>query len=352
MEQKQVFKNIFITLLLLCLSFGVSLLLQNVFTVDEHITTVFVFAVFLISMLTEGYFYGILAAFAGTLAVNYAFTFPFFALNFSIPVNFVSALIMVVISLLTSALTTQIKRQESIKAEGERERMRADLLRAISHDLRTPLTTIYGSSATLLENHLTLSEDRQLKMLEGIKEDALWLTHMVENLLSITRIDSGRVEIIKTPTVLDELVDSVLVKFKKLCPEQPVTLDLPEEMVSVPMDALLIEQVLINFLQNAVQHAKEMTTLTLRISLREGKAVFEVIDDGCGIAPQRLQTVFSGCRDTSVSAADSQKHNMGIGLSLCHAIVKAHGGEISAENLSSGGALFRFTLATEAAHDE
>lgn len=103
-------------------------------------------------------FYGIVSAFVGTLAINYAFTFPYFAFNFTIPVNLISALIMITIALLTGALTTKVKYQEAIKAESEKERMRANLLRAVSHDIRTPLTTIYGSAAILLESKDDLSE--------------------------------------------------------------------------------------------------------------------------------------------------------------------------------------------------
>lgn len=129
------------------------------------------------------------------------------------------------------------KRHEAIKAEGEKERMRANLLRAVSHDLRTPLTTIYASSLTLLENRSNLTEEQKIKILQGIQEDADWLMRMVENLLSVTRIDSGRIKIVKTPTVLDELIDSVILKFRKRYPNQDVMLDIPDDIVVIPMYA-------------------------------------------------------------------------------------------------------------------
>ncbi len=345
-------KNTCLTIFILCISFGISLVLQNVFEIQEHITTVFVFAVFLISLLTEGYVYGIAAAFAGTLAVNYAFTFPFFALNFTIPVNFFSAVVMITISLLTSALTTKIKLHEAIKAEGEKERMRANLLRAVSHDLRTPLTTIYGSSSTLLENKEHLTEEQQMKMLQGIREDAQWLVRLVENLLSITRIDSGKVKIIKTPTVLEELIDSVVIKFKKHYPDQKILLDIPEEIVVIPMDALLIQQVLINILENAVQHAYGMTELSLKVFVLASQAIFEIRDNGCGISQERLGRLFDGYFDTAEQSADSQRRNAGIGLSVCATIIRGHGGDITGENAKSGGAVFRFTLTTEELENE
>lgn len=346
-KDKSYLKNILVTAGILLISFVISLLLQHVFKVHEHITAVFIFAVFLISLLTNGYVYGIVAAFISMIAVNYAFTFPFFSINFMIPVNMISAIIMIVIAILTSTLTTQIKRHEAMKAEGEKERMRANLLRAVSHDLRTPLTTIYGSAATLLENGDTLEEEQQIKILQGIKEDSEWLVRMVENLLSITRIDSGNVKIIKTPIVLEELIDSVIVKFRKRYPDFDITLDLPEDIVVIPMDAMLIEQVIVNILENAIQHAEGMTELILRVFVLGKQAIFEIKDNGCGISKEKLPYIFSGYYENKEEPSDGQKRNTGIGLSVCKTIIKAHGGDISAENIKGGGAVFRFILDTE-----
>ena len=345
-------KNSMITAVSLICAFGISLLFQYIFQVQEHITTVFVFAVFLVSLFTEGYFFGVFAAFIGTVAVNYAFTFPYFALNFTIPVNLISGLIMIAIAVLTSALTTKLKRHEAMKAESEKERMRANLLRAVSHDLRTPLTTIYGSSTTLLENSNAMSEAQKTKIVTGIKEDAEWLVRMVENLLSITRIDSGQVKIMKTPTVLEELIDSVILKFKKRYPTQDVELEIPDDVVIIPMDAILIEQVIVNILENAVQHARGMTILSLKVFTLGNRAIFEIMDNGCGISPKRLETLFTGYYTPGIEPADSQKKNAGIGLSVCATIIKAHGGSIKAENMKTGGAVFRFILDTEEINDE
>ena len=340
------------TIVILVIAFFMSVLFQNVFGVEEHITTLFVFAVFLVSLITEGYVYGLVAAFAGVIAVNYAFTFPYFKLNFTIPVNFISAVIMIIISVFTSALTTKLKHHDAIKAESEKERMRANLLRGISHDLRTPLTTIYGSSTTLLENANELTKEQQKKILVGIKEGTEWLIRMVENLLSITRIDSGDVKIIKTPIVLEELVDSVVLKFKKRYPEYVVNIEIPDEVVMIPMDAILIEQVLINILENAVQHAMNMTKLTFRVFTLGNKAIFEVEDNGCGISADRLPYIFEGYYQYKKDKADSNNKNAGIGLSVCATIIKAHGGDIKAENIKSGGAIFRFALDTEETEDD
>ena len=344
---KKILKNTGIFLCVFLLSCGIGFIIQNVFNIGEHITTLFVFAVFLISLLTDGYFYGIAATLAAVLLVNYAFTYPYFGMDFSVSENVFSAIVMLIISFLTSMFTTQLKRWQALKAEGEKERMRANLLRAVSHDLRTPLTTIYGASSSIIENYEKLNDSQKLRMATGIKEDSEWLIRMVENLLSITRIDNGKVKLLKSPTVLEELIDSVILKFRKRYPERNVTLALPEELLIIPMDAILIEQVIINILENAVHHAKDFTRLSLSVSAADDKAVFEISDDGCGIDKERADTLFEGYDGGFADASDSKKRNAGIGLSVCASIVKAHGGSITAENAKDGGAIFRFFLPIE-----
>ena len=346
-QSNGILKNILITTALMLGAVLLSILFQLVFEVQEHVTTLFVFAVFLVSLLTTGYTYGIVASIIATFAVNYAFTFPYFAVNFLIPVNLISGVIMITIAVLTGALTTKLKKQEEIRVESEKERMRANLLRAVSHDLRTPLTTIYSSGATLLDNEDTLSPTQRKQIISGVMEDAQWLVRMVENLLSITRLDGGNVKVDKSPTVLEELIDAVVLKFKKRYPEQKIRIEIPDDLVMIPMDALLIEQVLINLLENSVQHSQGMKELSLNVLAIDGKAIFEIMDDGCGIQPEKLPKLFTGAFEHSQTPADSQKKNTGIGLSVCATIVKAHGGTISAENRRSGGARFCFVLDTE-----
>ncbi len=340
-------RDLAITAGILAGSFFISQLLQDVFQVPEHITTAFVFGVFLVSLLTDGYLWGLLAALSSVLLVNFAFTFPYFALDFMIPANFFSALVMSFIALMTSALTTKVKHQRAVQAEMERERMRGNLLRAVSHDLRTPLTTIYGSATALLESPDSLTPDQKTRILQGIREDSQWLVRMVENLLSITRIGGAGVKLAMTATALDELVDAVMVQFQKRYPDQNVELELPEDLVMIPMDPMLMEQVLLNILENAVQHARGMTRLGLQVTQRNGQAVFEVRDNGCGIPPERLEHLFTGDYDLGQVPADGHRRNAGIGLSVCDSIVRAHGGALVAENTPEGGALFRFTLMTE-----
>ena len=349
---KKIIKSLSSTVFVLSAAFLVSLLFQKTFQTRALIPMIFVLAVFLIALQTQGNYWGILASLAGVLAVNFAFTFPYFEFNFSIPENVLSAAVMLIVAVLTGMLTTKIKQQEKIRAESDREKMRANLLRAVSHDLRTPLTSIYGSCSAILENYGKLREGQQLKLLREMREDAQWLIRMVENLLSVTRIDSRKVEVIKTPTVLEELIDTVMVRFQKMYPEQRVQVEIPEEFISIPMDPVLIEQVLINILENAVFHAEGMTELNLRVSVRGKQAVFEVEDNGCGIPRERLDKIFTGFFEKKGLPSDGRKSNMGIGLSVCAAIIQAHGGTIEAGNREGGGAVFRFFLEREVTDDE
>lgn len=340
-------KDLFFTVIALVLVYGVNLFIHNSLDIPNLIPMIFVLGVFIVSWKTRGYFWGIIASLFSVLMVNYAFTAPYFEMDFITPAYILSAIVMLSVAIATGTLTTQIKIQEKIKSEIDKERMRANLLRAVSHDLRTPLTSIYGSSSVIIENYDSLSREQHIKLLGEVQEDAQWLIRMVENLLSVTRIDGAKVQVVKTPTVLEELIDTVLVKFRKRCPEQKVILEIPDEFVSIPMDAMLIEQVLINILENAVDHAAGMTELILNVTLQEEKAVFSISDNGCGIAADRMKDLFTGYLDRETSV-DGNRNNMGIGLSVCATIVKAHGSEIFAENRKEGGAVFYFALEMEA----
>lgn len=347
-KYRPVLKNLFFTLFILAVTYFLSFYMQFVFETETLVPTLFVLGVFFISMWTEGYFWGVLASLVSVILVNFSFTSPYFAIDLISPVNMFAALVMLLITIMTSTLTTQIKQQEKIKAESEKERMRGNLLRAVSHDLRTPLTSIYGATSAIIENYDSISKERQLKLLNDIYEDSQWLIRMVENLLSVTRIDDSITKVSKESVVLEELLDAVIVKFNKHYPNQKVKVTIPEEFVCIPMDPILIQQVLMNIMENAIMHAKGMTELSLSVCLKENKAWFEVADNGCGISEEKLQNLFSGYIDKHSSVpADGTRNNMGIGLSVCSTIIKAHGGEIYGKNRPEGGAVFGFCLEME-----
>ena len=210
MKKSTWYRDLLVMLAALCVA-GVAVVWVQRITgrIDGVAMLIFMLAVFVTSMYTDGYLWGVLASLASVLAVNFAFFTPYFAFNFTLPENLFSGLVMLAVSIMTSTLTTRVKKQEQLRMETEREKMRANLLRAVSHDLRTPLTSIYGACSTVTENYDSLGKEQALKLLREACEDAQWLNRMVENLLSVTRFDGEQVTVKKTPTVLEELLEEL-----------------------------------------------------------------------------------------------------------------------------------------------
>ncbi|MCL6458263.1 MAG: sensor histidine kinase KdpD [Gorillibacterium sp.] len=236
--------------------------------------------------------------------------------------------------------------QRRILIESAKEKMRSNLLRAISHDLRTPLTGILGASSAILENGDSLDKQTQSKLLADIKEDSQWLIRMVENLLSVTRINEGTMNVTKTPEAVEEIVAEAISRIRMRFQDRKITVKVPDELLLVPMDGTLIEQVLINLLENAIKHSGTHTLIDVNIKKVKGSAVFEVSDNGEGIPEQDFPYLFESYATNSKKSVDSSR-GMGIGLSICMSIVKAHDGRMEAANNKDGGAVFRFTLPLE-----
>ena len=223
----------------------------------------------------------------------------------------------------------------------EHERLRSNLLQSISHDLRTPLTAIMGSSTLLLKERL-ISESPHAELLEGIRDDATWLTSVVENLLSLTKLDK---EEMVTQTEW-EVVDDLLVEAAERCRNRSTTnrihVELPDESVVVLVDARLIEQVLVNLIDNAIRYSPPETSITVTAVQSFSSVIFEVRDKGAGLSEEALQHVFD--RFYAEKPRADARRGLGLGLAICKSIVDAHGGSISAENDLGGGAIFRFEL--------
>ncbi len=314
---------------------------------NSSVNIVFVLAVTCVSRWTEGYWWGVASSLFGVLCVNFIFTYPFWAFNFTITGYPLTFLIMLAVSLIVSAMTTQIKKQERLRIETEKEAVRANLLRAMSHDIRTPLTSIVGNTTAILENDESFSPQQRRKLLLDVNEDAQWLIRMVENLLSITRINSDQAKIEKECEVAEEVVAASVSKFSKRFPNIEVAVDVPSEVLLVPMDATLIRQVIMNLLENAAIHGQGVTQIRFSLFREGSMACFSISDNGSGIPKEKLPAIFSGGLSGVSHNNFDMKKNMGIGLSVCFTIVKAHGGTMTAENLKTGGACFRFYLPLE-----
>ena len=319
---------------------------------DVYVALIFELAVVLVSRFTDGYLFGLLASVIGVVGINYIFTFPYYQLNFTISGYPLTFLVMLIVSIVVSTLTTQIKQQEKIRAEAEKEKMRGNLLRAVSHDIRTPLTSIVGGVSTLLDSGGQLDDQTRTQLLENIRDESNWLVSVVENLLSVTRMTGEQTKIKKEMEAGEEVLSAAAIKIKKHYPGIDVSVRAPQELLMIPMDVILIEQVLINLMENSIQHG--VTTTRVELQLRkEGKnARFEVADNGQGISREVMPKLFKGYLSHDEALTADGRRNMGIGLSVCKSIVQAHGGTMQAENRELGGALFSFTLPLEERNNE
>ena len=315
---------------------------------DVNLTMFYILGIVIVARYTTGYVWGFLFAIASVFSINYFFTYPYHNFDMTLEGYPITFLAMLVIYIITSALTTDLKEQAQILAkqekelmEAQKEKMRANLLRAVSHDLRTPLTGIIGNSDSYIDMEDKLSTEEKRHIIENIKNDANWLLNMVENILSVTRIDNDTAKVKKYIESVDEVVSSAVVRFKKRFPDARLNVILPDEVIMLMMDSTLIEQLIINLIQNAHIHSKSTKPIKLNVQEYETKVWFSIRDYGVGIAEEKLTTIFDGgaYNQNNDTKADGHK-GMGIGLSICKTIVKAHGGDIMVRNHEEGSEFY------------
>lgn len=237
------------------------------------------------------------------------------------------------------------KRQEAALAV-RNEKLRADLLRSISHDLRTPLTSISGSAGLLVDQASRLSEAQKQKLYQDIHEDALWLLGTVENLLAVTRMEEGRMALHLKPELMSEIVGGAMQHLEKYRAMHDLRTEQSDDLLMARADAGLIMQVITNLVDNAVKYTPEGSQIVVRTLRRDGAIVVEVADDGPGIPDESKQKVFEMFYTTAAGGSDARR-GMGLGLALCKAIVTAHGGSISVRDNPPHGSVFSFTLLEE-----
>ena len=323
-------KDCFSSFLLYAASVFVCLILRHFDTskATSYVTMIFLLDVFLTAFFTDGFLFSLLDAVLGVLSVDYIFTEPYWHISFTLSGFPVTFLVMMTISILTGILTSRAKQLDAVSREAEREKLYAGLLRAVSHDIRTPLTGIVGATNVLLEQEETITPAQRHELIQSANQEAQWLIRIVENLLSITRIGSENACVTKTPEAAEAAID--------------VSVHLPDEFLLVPMDPLLIEQVLTNLLENAALHGETTTHIDISLERIHREACFTVADNGVGLPPELQARIFNGyfCPPEQ----GDKRRNMGIGLSACQAVVRAHQGRITARSSKQGGAVFQVYL--------
>jgi two-component system sensor histidine kinase KdpD len=235
--------------------------------------------------------------------------------------------------------------EQRIKTREEivKERYRGNLLRAISHDLRTPLSCIIGSAEMIMD--MSESNETQRSLAEDIHNEADWLHAMVENILSLTRLQDGSLSLKKQVEAIEEIVGAAAAHIAKRFPNYDIRVSMPDELIMAPVDAKLIEQVLINLLENAVSHSKPENEISVSVEKSEADNTVRitVADGGTGIAAADLPHIFQ------MFYTSQPRHGIGLGLSICETIIKAHEGRIEAKNRADGaGAEFNIELPMEA----
>lgn len=224
----------------------------------------------------------------------------------------------------------------------ETERIRNTLLSSISHDLRTPLTAVSGAVSTLIENEGAVDPKNQQELLQTIQEEASRLNGMIRNVLDLTRLESGAITVRKEWQPLEEIIGVVLNRLGERLAGRPIEVRLPPDLPLIPFDALLIEQVLTNLIENVVKYAPPGSPVELSAAPGPGFVTLEVADRGSGITPGDEERIFE-----KFVRGHATGGGVGLGLAICRSIIAAHGGRIWAENRVGGGAVIRLTLPVE-----
>jgi len=235
------------------------------------------------------------------------------------------------------------REKEETMVLAENERLRANLLRAVSHDLRTPLTSIMGNADSLMSCGDTLDAKTRGQLYSDIYQDAQWLTGMVENLLSASRMKEGKLNLKMTTELMDDMISEAVTHLSRQLQPYTVHRNRAEELLFVKADARLLVQVVVNLLDNAVKYAPEGSNIWIDTLAKDGQVIVRIADDGPGIPDDQKKHIFDLFYSSGNPTGDSRR-GLGIGLALCESIIKAHNGTISVTDHEPQGAVFEFAL--------
>ena len=261
------------------------------------------------------------------------------------PGQFDHSLIVSILGECSMALEKERIQREKEEAELRRrnERLRADLLRSISHDLRTPLTSISGNASNLLSSGSSFEEETRQQLYTDIYDDSVWLISLVENLLAVSRIEDGSMKLHRKLELLDDIISEALLHIDRRASQYTIIAEPSEETILIDVDGRLIVQVLINLINNAIQYTPPGSTIRISSVNMGDCAKVIVADDGPGIPDSEKDSVFTMFYSGSSKVKDS-KRSLGLGLALCRSIIRAHGCEIMLDDNIPHGCVFSFTL--------
>ena len=238
------------------------------------------------------------------------------------------------------------REKEEAALIAQKEKLRANLLRSISHDLRTPLTSISGNASNLMSNEERFDIETKKHLYADIYDDSMWLINLVENLLSVTKIEEGKLNIRLQAELLDEVITEALQHINRKKDEHKIIYKASEEFILVKVDARMIMQVIINIVDNAIKYTQRESEIVISVKKIQNKAIVCIADNGPGISDEMKPLVFEMFYSGAKSIADSRR-SLGLGLCLCKSIITAHGGELELSDNIPHGAVFTFTLPIE-----
>jgi len=236
--------------------------------------------------------------------------------------------------------------QEEIRLAMEREQQRSMLLRSVAHDLRSPLTALYGTGSVLADDYAMLTDAKRQALAANMSEEILWLAGLVENILNMTRISEGQLVLTRGKEAIDDLFTNAISHVGRLLKGRDFKMSLPDEVVLVPVDGRLIVQVIVNLLENAVKHTPPDAAIRLAAAVKNDVVEISVSDTGAGIEPEKKDRIFDRFVMLDDGVIDG-KQGLGLGLAICKAIVDAHNGVIWVEDNEPHGAKFVFSLPRE-----
>jgi two-component system sensor histidine kinase KdpD len=290
----------------------------------------------------------IVCASTGVIAFDFFFVPPVFTLRFGDTQYLLTAIVLLLVGLIVSSLAAHLKLQAKAATQAalaaQEERLRNSLLASISHDLRTPLAVIVGGASHLLESANQLPPQEQQRLLKNLYDEAHYVSRVVSDLLDMTRLQSGPVQLDRQWYPLEELVGAALQRTQSQLARHQVCVHLPEQLPMIRVDGVLVEKLLINLLENAGKYTPPGTAIDISAERRTGEIAIEVADSGAGIpadAAERLfEKFYRGTTEGPIAG-------VGLGLTICRAIAQAHGGSIRARNRREGGAIFTVSLPYE-----
>lgn len=341
--------NMLTVVFILTVCTAVGLAFELVELSEINIIVIYILGVIAVASWTEGQLHCLLYSILAVVAFNFFFVAPRFSFLFE-PKYITTFIVMFLVALLISTITTKLKEETKerrmIEERARHEELRSNLLRSISHDLRTPLTGISGSASLLLDKGEFLADNKKRELYQSIHDDAEWLNNLVENLLAITRVgdvEDGDINLNLQVELVADIVEEAVKHCDRNIAMHKLVIEHEEEFLLAKMDARLVTQVIINLVNNAVKYTEEGSEIKIRTRKCDGYAAICVSDNGPGIKDADQESLFERFYVANPGEGDNRR-GLGLGLALCKSVAEAHGGIIKVMDNKPRGAAFEFTL--------